>query len=94
MMQTACQAFSLVARPASPRFNAYPNKPAAPSSQNVTIDIDPATRIANEATALVEPGCRGATNTVARYELYFGRRLAGQFRLNDFQAQPPLLRFE
>jgi len=71
-----------------------PTIPAARLLQNLTIDIDPATGIANEATALAEPGCHGATNTVSRYELYFGTRVAGQLRLNNFQAQPSLLVLE
>jgi len=68
--------------------------PATTLLQTVTIDIEPATGIANEATALVQPGCRGATNTVARYELYFSSRGAGDLRLSEFQTQPPLLRVE
>ena len=68
--------------------------PAATLSQTVTIDIEPATGIANKAAALVQPGCGGATNTVARYELYFSSRGAGDYRLSDFQTQPPLLRVE
>jgi hypothetical protein len=68
--------------------------PATTLPQIVTIDIEPATGIANEAAALVQPSCRGATNTVARYELYFSSRGAGDLRLSEFQTQPPLLRVE
>lgn len=62
--------------------------------QIVTIDIEPTTGIVYESAALVQPGRRGATNTVARYELYFSSRGAGDLRLGEFQAQPPLLRIE
>ena len=62
--------------------------------QTVTVDIEPATGIANEAAALVQTGCRGATNTIARYELYFSSRGAGDTYLSEFQTQPPLLPVE
>lgn len=62
--------------------------------QNVAIDIEPATGIANKATALVQSGRRGAANTEACYEFYFGSRVAGERRLDEFEAQPPLLPVE
>jgi hypothetical protein len=68
--------------------------PVTTLPKTVTIDIEPATGIANEAAALMQPRCRGATNTVAGYELYFSSRGAGNIRLDEFQTQPPLLRVE
>ncbi len=68
--------------------------PVTTLPKTVTIDIEPATGIANEAAALVQPRCRCATNTVASYELYFSSRGAGNIRLNEFQTEPPLLRIE
>jgi len=68
--------------------------PVATLLQTVPIDIEPATGFANEAAALVQPGCCGAANTVARDELYFSSRGAGDTRLSEFQTQPPLLPVE